>query len=278
MRGGSGAQAPAPQGAGVYLITILILRSFSCRLKFFDMISFNKVILSGNMVEVFDYERAVNYLSEIEASKLWRGSSRVVNFKRVVACNLYDWRAVGSKQNFAIFVTLTFRDNDIIDTHTARQSYELFQRKFTKFLMANGVPVVRYSAVQEFTKRGQPHFHILYYNVPYVSDLFNVLKDFWVFGYSLFKLVVDDGVSGYMAKYLTKSSSASISHSKSVLFPRVLFGSEATYFLRSLGLGVTQLPVYTTDYYSMRTRSTLYTKYVLPSHLLAYAHSFCGDL
>jgi hypothetical protein len=226
----------------------------------------SKVIISGSHVEVYNYERGL-----FNSSRNWMSGDKRVNLRRLVESNLGRWQADSTRFFKSIFLTLTFKEQAITDVQ-ARHLFRLFSAKFNKFRKKNGLggekikigdiderfsrsvnisPMNKYSAVMEYQKRGTPHFHVLYYNLPYIDDFFNVISTMWGHGIILYRIVDNaQRTAAYMTKYMAKGFGKHIDevdrfrmkndekigndayfNSKGLLHPLVLLGEEAHRFI-----------------------------------------------
>lgn len=163
-----------------------------------------KIVVSGNLVEVYDYARGI-WIDE-NSSYVSISKSKAISLKRLIYCNLYRWRAENGKALMPLFLTLTFKED--ITADLARQQCKLFFRRFAQWRKKFDGQTNKYVWVMEFTKRGRPHFHVLVFNLPFVTNGFDILTSLWDNGHILFK-AVNKGFSSkmaqYMAKYMSKS-------------------------------------------------------------------------
>jgi hypothetical protein len=165
------------------------------------MIVDKKIIQSGDFFEIFDYERPSLVYSD---KPLYRSTSSSLNLRRLIMSNLYRWRDSKGKVLKPIFLTLTHREQTI-SLADSRRRYRAFMVKFQKYCRVSGISSLKYVGVMEFTKAGVPHYHILFFNLPYIEDM-RFFGDLWSHGYYVFKVVRDsyDSTARYMAKYLGK--------------------------------------------------------------------------
>lgn len=167
-----------------------------------------KVIISGNQIEIYEYEEAVLYGykdikkgskgrqavandedKEINREKVFKRAR--TNLRRLINSNVED----DSK-----FLTLTFKDN-ITDLDFANNEF----KKFIKRLNYHFDIKVKYSCVIEFQKRGAIHYHCILYNLNGKVDL-KKLNDIWGHGFiKLNKIKGVDNVGAYICKYMTKT-------------------------------------------------------------------------
>lgn len=103
------------------------------------------------------------------------------------------------------FVTLTFAEN-VVDYDYAVREFTNFNKRLSYALFKVRKNVLKYIAVPEYQERGAIHFHIIYFNLPYVD--FDLLSYTWFKGYVFINKVRDDitNYAKYIAKYMTKSN------------------------------------------------------------------------
>jgi hypothetical protein len=141
----------------------------------------------------------------------------------------------------SVFFTLTYRDN-ITDLRLAKYDFNLFSKRLNRFFTLTGNDSqklrtlsnlsstqllqnesyslsspslsnsgahleshqLQYVATTELQQRGAVHFHIMYFNLPYIKH--STLADLWGKGFVWVKRIDQvQAKSLYMIKYLTKS-------------------------------------------------------------------------
>lgn len=163
----------------------------------------SKIVISGEYYEVFNYSSPIVCNTSLFGNA--KSFSRNVNFRRLVCSNLYRWFVPGSTRPFLpIFLTLTFRDQTI-PLDRAIRLYRSFQRRLAHYVRDKSETSPKYVAVVEFTQKGVPHFHVLFFNLPFITvDKFSLL---WRHGYCyVTKSKGRDAqkTAAYMAKYMGK--------------------------------------------------------------------------
>lgn len=167
-----------------------------------------KIVLSGNVVEFYEYENDVIYGYK-DTKKNTKGRKSVANdedkeknrekvlsrarkdLRRIINCNI---------QEYSKFLTLTFADN-VQDLDKA--NYEF--KKFILRLNYHYKIKVKYSVVIEFQKRGAVHYHAILYNLTDKLDL-KVLQKIWGNGFIKVNSIKDvDNVGAYVCKYMIKT-------------------------------------------------------------------------
>ena len=189
---------------------------------------YNKIIISGNDLEIYEYEKDIVTLvggtrrnnsdtsvhvglgTNGEDSLQKRDSSASMGkrqdnarrasmaFRRIVTSNL-----VGSAP--AILVTLTYADNFTDLTGAYRHT-----TAFNQSLRYRYGKAFSYVFVPEFQKRGAVHFHALYWRLP--EELFHserearTLSKLWGHGFVFLKQTDgNERLAFYLAKYFTKA-------------------------------------------------------------------------
>lgn len=179
---------------------------------------YRKLIQSGNLVELYEYQREPSQLGVPRAStardrdfEQWRktafkrppGEKRRDNlhrakqsFRRLVQANL-------SKGN-PWLLTLTMLD--VVPYTDAMRCYTSFGQQLRRVFGTD----VAWIAVAEFQKRGAVHYHALVWGLPYdVADLERStrrIQNIWGYGYV--DIVATDGspkLATYLTKYLFKA-------------------------------------------------------------------------
>lgn len=183
----------------------------------------NKVIISGNIIETYSYEKGYlkGYeLSDVERAKKGRkkdskSSEYVVNRGKVLqrartrirrlvntnAGNYYDSRG---NRIFAKFFTMTFGEN-IQDIKYANNEFKKFIKRLNYQVLGEKKSVLKYTAVIEFQERGAIHYHVIFYNMPFVRV--NKLQEIWGNGFVKINAIDKvDNVGAYITKYMTKDN------------------------------------------------------------------------
>lgn len=173
------------------------------------MIYTEKIILSGNILEYYQYSRPL--FKDYKIIKKEKPKQEPVqleldfsiptpsNGKRddnIVRTQTQIRRLVNSNQDFTKFVTLTFAEN--------LQDIKIANRHFNKFIMRLKYQYfdLKYLAIIEFQKRGAVHYHFLC-NLPYVKNY--KLSEIWGNGFvKINKIKNVTNLGAYVCKYLRK--------------------------------------------------------------------------
>lgn len=179
-----------------------------------------KVVLSGSILELYEYEIPLDYNFErIESDTrqiktktedeklaiLQRSLSRTrKHLTRLINANSREWYDVNDKPFEPKFLTLTFKEN-ITDLTEANKHYTYFLKRFNYQLTRTKGSHFRYVVVPEFQKRGAVHFHAVFFNLGWFDQ--KDLADIWEHGYIKLKKVENvRNVGMYMTKYLSKDA------------------------------------------------------------------------
>lgn len=184
--------------------------------------SHKRLIDCGDTLEVYEYEKPFSYNhcrpivecdSEQESAEerrfdnLSRARRRV---RRLIQAN------IGKHGVYRpVFVTLTFREN-VQDVQYANQCISRFMRSLFYQIGFR----MKYVIVPELQERGAIHYHILFFNLPFIrKELFELL---WGHGFtnirSIKKIESIRSVSAYVSKYMTKGSIHSMFNNKKCFF------------------------------------------------------------
>lgn len=171
----------------------------------------SRVIVSGGVVEVYEYERPVykgfkskggrKHEADEEGKEknrkdaLRRARQKV---RRIVNANVGAYGEHCSSK----FLTLTFGDN-VTDLDVAHYEFEKFVKRLNYLVFGTKVANLRYTAVTEFQKRGAVHYHVVLYNLPYTKA--DVIEKVWGNGFIKINKIDDvDNVGAYVCKYMVK--------------------------------------------------------------------------
>lgn len=166
---------------------------------------FNKrVILSGKILEIYDYERPVikgsqrKRFGRFNACKTTNETKQENRKKTAQRARAKVKRIINANPHLNKFLTLTFSDN-ITNLSMAWYEFEKFVKRLkTKYKHFKSVNVI------EFQKRGAVHFHLLC-NLPFIK--LDELSKIWGHGFIKINRIDDvDNVGAYVTKYMTKDN------------------------------------------------------------------------
>lgn len=185
---------------------------------------YNKIIKSGNTIEVFNYERDLP-----DRPRAKRGVSRKASMSRVASdrddtlrrdeyegkrndnvmrAKMVFRRLILSNltgTDYPLLLTLTYKNNQT----SIAQGYKDFS-SFVKTLRYKFGKVFRYVTVPEFQERGAIHFHAMFWGLPdpvgKTERHTRLVAGVWGHGYVDIKIT--DGspkLAGYISKYMAKN-------------------------------------------------------------------------
>jgi len=166
---------------------------------------FDKTLLFGYSVP--ECHNTPKGCSEYNRENFYKSVTRArKTLFELIVCNVgriptYDGKIVGPK-----FVTLTFAEN-VTDITWAHDEFCKYNKRLSWALYGVKKNVLKYVAVPEFQKRGAIHYHVLYFNLPYISH--ETLHYTWLNGNVSISGVKDDIIdfAKYVAKYMSKTNS-----------------------------------------------------------------------
>lgn len=181
----------------------------------------SKVIASGDIIEVYEYKNPI--LEGFDNSKSKGKGRKCVaddeeqlknrelvlqrarrDLRRLINSNIHMY-GVRSK-----FVTLTFREH-VTTFNQANYEWKKFRQRLEDYLEK----YIRYAVVPEFTKIGRIHFHVVFFDLPYIQN--KKLQDIWGQGFVKINAIDNvDNVGAYVCKYMTKGEESEEKESKSI--------------------------------------------------------------
>lgn len=180
-----------------------------------------KVVISGNVVEVYEYNDIIKKDKGYVKKHDWTDEEKErQNAKRSRTRSMTNFRrlALSNFNNNSIFLTLTFADTDTLDI----KDVEHTNKEFKKFIqrMRHVYGDFKYLAVIEFqdkNDRGAVHYHLLMDGLPFIPhskeyadknkiEYKHNLTDLWGLGYVWVNRIEHvDNIGAYMSKYMTKN-------------------------------------------------------------------------
>ena len=172
-----------------------------------------KVVVSGYIIEIYRYERGVfkGYVNERGragngfVTDEQREKNREVSLmrarrdlRRIVNANIDQW----GDDVTCKFVTLTFKDN-VKDVDLANYEFKKFIQRLNYEVYGGKCNELKYTVVPEFQKRGAVHYHVIFYNLPFIKA--DVIEKVWGNGFiKINKIDNIDNVGAYVCKYMVK--------------------------------------------------------------------------
>ena len=114
---------------------------------------------------------------------------------RIVDCNF---------DNKTKFLTLTFREN-IQDITITNKEFKYFIQRLNYYLYQTKVQTLKYIATWEKQKRGAIHYHVIFFDFPFVAK--EKLQDLWTYGFIKINRIDVDSMENrgrYLSKYFGK--------------------------------------------------------------------------
>lgn len=177
-----------------------------------------KAIITGNVVEVYHYEKAVLRGKDLQSARAGNGNKKTSEettgmkdenkslkdslrrtrntIRRTINSNTGKW---GEKEKF---LTLTFKENLTDQTET--------NKMFTKFVKKLSYSIfktesaLKYLCVVERQNRGAIHYHVLFFNMPYKPV--EEIADIWGHGFVKINGIDSvDNLGAYVCKYMSKT-------------------------------------------------------------------------
>jgi hypothetical protein len=193
------------------------------------MAGYKKIIKSGNVIEIYTYEKTPRLTGRKHSLRKAPSHSRhpitierrFDNIKRLRKGFIRLVRSNTGRGDPNALITLTM--SAIVDITTASRHFNQFTTKLRKAYGTN----FRYIGVPEFQTRGAVHFHVLYWGLPSnriehegpywegeddigkmdkIQRGTRFIQNLWAYGYV--DCVSTDGsekLAGYLAKYMSKA-------------------------------------------------------------------------
>jgi len=167
----------------------------------------SRLIVSGNNYELYTYSNPYFYNKSPSMGSCCSLDSFGDMGRR--ADNLHSARQrirrlINSNVNqygqYAKFVTYTFKDN-VTDLSSANATWRKYCKRLARAVSKN----FQYLAVVEFQKRGAVHYHVVYFDMPFISKAGQYLEKIWGQGSVNVKAIKQvKNLGGYVCKYLQK--------------------------------------------------------------------------
>ncbi|KKS91752.1 MAG: Rep protein [Candidatus Collierbacteria bacterium GW2011_GWC2_43_12] len=135
------------------------------------------------------------------AKALQRARSTV---RRSINSNVSGWHSATGREFMPVFITFTFAEN-IQKLQEANKLFTKAIKRLTWFLTKSKRSSLKYLAVPEFQERGAIHYHVVFFNLPYIENCYDEVRRIWKYGMVNVKAIYDvDNVGGYVTKYMVK--------------------------------------------------------------------------
>ncbi len=172
-----------------------------------------KVIYSGDIVEVFEYSKGVfkglnsnnkngrkgngNITDEERARNREMSLSRArKEFMRTVNANVGRYGDIRTK-----FITFTFSEN-VIDLKVANRIWGKFIKRLNYYVYGTKCSQLQYGVVPQFQERGAVHYHVIFFNLPYINN--EELARIWGQGFIKINAIDNvNNVGAYVCRYMS---------------------------------------------------------------------------
>lgn len=208
---------------------------------------YNKIIVSGNTLELYEYEKNIHAYQRIRTRSKNDVSDKVLD---VSGADSFSERQLGKRRDNArrsqsafarlvranldgvvspVLFTFTYKENQT----DLKQGYRDF-RSYVQALRYRYGKAFKYIVVPEFQERGAVHFHAFFWSLP--SELVfrertaRTFAQLWGLGFvDVYQTDGNEKLSTYLAKYMTKAyldprlkSQKAYVASRNCLRPRIL--------------------------------------------------------
>lgn len=234
--------------------------------KFYNV----KAVWSGSVLELYEYENLIvkgetnNGLGRsIEANEENKSRHRKNTLsrarrtvRRLINANVDAWDEIPK------FLTLTFNEH-ITELEQANYEFKKFRQRLEYELKLK----LKYVAVVEFTKKGRIHYHVVFFNLPYVEA--NFLASIWGNGYIKINAISHvDNIGAYVTKYMTKQNDDERLRGKKSYFTSRGLKKPVEKYLNEKEIAkikdkLSHKKVYENHYENEYTGNILYTQYNL---------------
>lgn len=175
-----------------------------------------KCIISGNIIEVYKYEKSFSVggigrnVNGRKGSKILTDEEKANNrvrvlsqaqksVRRTINSNVYQYGSITPK-----FMTLTFSEH-ITNLKQSNYEFKKFLQRLNYYLYKDKKNRIKYTAVPEFTKKGRVHYHVVFYNLKVIKS--DILANIWGNGFiKINKINNCDNIGAYISKYMTKDN------------------------------------------------------------------------
>lgn len=208
------------------------------------MKTYRKAIVTGHVIEIYEYERMPILPSkkkdkkELDPDDDDKCDDTIIKDRQnnmIKARNRLRRLITANFDENSKFITLTFKDN-VTDVKQANKEFKKFIQRM-RYRYNN----FKYIAVIEFQQRGAVHYHMIS-DLPYIEN--SQLNKIWGHGFVKINDISHvDNVGAYMIKYMTKDNTdlrlrglKSYQTSKNLVRPLEFVGDEVDKIKEIYGL------------------------------------------
>lgn len=175
-----------------------------------------KAVISGSVVELYKYQKSylkggecINRNGRAGGAQELTGEEKAANREKVLSrCRKQVRRLVNANVGqygdclTSKFITLTYRYHET-SFKNANDDFKKFIKRLNYYVFKVKQSNLKYVQVSELTKAGRVHFHVVIFNLPYISN--QKLADIWAKGFVKINKIDDvDNIGAYVCKYMTK--------------------------------------------------------------------------
>jgi hypothetical protein len=180
-----------------------------------------KIVVSNKIIEVYKYDNYFHYgeriknpnekgLKNIPKKKENKLESRQLsnfrskrNLKRLINSNAGIYKKKTGDFSPPVFLTITFAEN-ITDVQQANKEFTNFLKRLNYWVWKVKKNKLKYAGVIEFQKRGAVHYHVVFFNLKYITQ--KEIADIWSNGFIKINKVKNIfNLGSYVCKYMSKN-------------------------------------------------------------------------
>lgn len=183
------------------------------------MFTKSKIIISGSIFELYAFKKKIWHGELPQSRPLNSGGKKAKNgerskksfyrakgkLKRLIDANIDQSRIESKGKLRPRFMTFTFKEN-IIDIKKANAEFTKFIKKFN-YGLGHKKSYLKYATAIEFQERGAVHYHTLFFNIPFMKNIYDRINKLWGNGFVIQRKINRvKNLSAYVCKYLSKES------------------------------------------------------------------------
>lgn len=194
------------------------------------MFSSQKVILAGDVLHHYSYSKPIKYgesttkpnTTRATVEDLGNDDCKAVDpnayrckkaIKLLLEANAGQYQTASNKLISPVFITFTFAER-ITSLAEGNATFNLFTKRLNyqvqNLRLAGSEARLKYLAVPEFQDkngRGAVHYHVVYFNLPFVPRIYDFMTSVWGQGFVNVKVVRTlQHLTNYVAKYISKTN------------------------------------------------------------------------
>lgn len=173
----------------------------------------SKAIISGNVVEIYEYEHGYlkGYKAEGNNGRIqgYKSENYEDNRKATIQRAKREIRRLINANigqhgnNTAKFLSMTYAGNET-DRDKANKDFKNFIQRLNYHIYDKKCSEVKYVSVIEYQERGAIHYHTVFFNIPYIP-LKTIQNKIWKHGICWINKIDEvDNVGAYITEYMGK--------------------------------------------------------------------------